>query len=375
MSIHDFAPILDNNLQYNDEFIRQAGVIVLGHHQDETGQQKTVLVGISNNSTELREYLKIYHREFENLQVSFIEIQEEELQLYSSSQSLNKADFSSFNNNEQFTDSPFPEEQQNPIVNLLNTILLESIGLNAQDVHFEQREDAGVIRITVANRSKILRRITPALFAPLINQIKILAEMNLLEKQLPQDASFRFAVGSKRIDIRVSAIQTLHGESVSLRILLPFTSAKSLEELGYKKSTLCFLKRVIREEHGLLLFCGPTGSGKSTSMNSLLREQNPDSKKIISIEDPIEIHNPYIEQIQVQEDLGVGFFQILKRVLRRSPDIILLGEIRDEETAALAVRAALSGHLVISTLHCAEAARGLSTPEESRSRTAFSGQP
>ena len=349
-------PLPDNHLQYNDEFIQRSGVIVLGHHQNEAGQQKTVLIGTSNNSPELREYLKIYHREFEHLNASFVEIQAEELQLYSSTQSLNKADFSSFNSDVQLADDLFSDSQQNPVINLLNNILLEAIRLNAQDLHFEQRESEGVIRITVANRSRILRRIASSLFVPLINQIKILAGMNLLENRLPQDAAFRFTVGARKIDIRVSVIRTIHGESMTLRILLPFAHARSLEDLGYRDSTLTFLKKIIQEEHGLLLFCGPTGSGKSTAMNSLLREQDPDSKKIISIEDPIEIHNPYIEQIQVQEDIGMGFSQILKRVLRRSPDIILLGEIRDESTAAIAVRAALSGHLIISTLHCAEAA-------------------
>ena len=360
LAIHDFMPLPDNHLQYDSAFIHQTGSIVLGHHQSAAINQTTVLVGISNNSPELRKYLRTYHRVFESYGVNFVTIQPEELQLYTNKKILDTADFSSFNSTEQCTGTPFSESQQNPILNLLTNIFLEAIRLGAQDLHFERREYEGVIRVTIAARSKIFRRIDSAIFNPLINQIKILAGMNLLERKFPQDASFRFGVGHKKTDIRVSAIHTLHGESLSLRILLPLTSNKTLSELGYRDSTVRFLKHIVQAEHGLLLFCGPTGSGKSTSMNSLIREQNPDNKKIISIEDPIEIHNPQIEQIQVQEDCGLGFSQILKRVLRRNPDIILLGEIRDAETASLAVRAALSGHLIMSTLHCAEAGEAFS---------------
>lgn len=364
-SIHDFMPLPDNHLQYKEEFIRRMGVIVLGHHQNEAGAPKTALIGLSNASSELREYLKIYHREFEDLSVAFVNIDMEELQLYASTKSLDKTDFSSFEENTDGQNQklfpagaapPSPDYQSNPISNLLNNILLESIRMSAQDLHFEPGESGGLVRICMSGRSRILRRIEPPLFIPLINQIKILSGINLLETHKPQDASFRFGAGNRNIDVRVSAIRTLHGESISLRILLPLASSKSLEELGYRNETLEFLKEVIHEEQGLLLFCGPTGSGKSTSMNSLLRKHDPERKKIISIEDPVEIHNPQIEQIQVQEEWGMGFAQILKRVLRRNPDIILLGEIRDEETASLAVRAALGGHLVMSTLHCAKAA-------------------
>jgi type II secretory ATPase GspE/PulE/Tfp pilus assembly ATPase PilB-like protein len=192
--------------------------------------------------------------------------------------------------------------------------------------------------------------------AAIISRIKILAEMNIAERRLPQDGRIRLRVGGRQIDVRVSTIPTLYGESVVMRILDKSTALLGLEELGMPPEPLARFRKLITRPHGILLVTGPTGSGKTTSLYAALSEIYSEEKKIITIEDPVEYQLTGVNQIHVRPQIGLTFASGLRHIVRQDPDVIMVGEIRDPETAEIAIQAALTGHMVFSTLHTNDAA-------------------
>jgi type II secretory ATPase GspE/PulE/Tfp pilus assembly ATPase PilB-like protein len=243
-----------------------------------------------------------------------------------------------------------------PIVNLVNSILIEAIRKRASDIHIEAASRDVVIRNRIDGYLQIVDRIDKDRFAGIASRIKIMANLNIMERRLPQDGRITVHIGDDIIDVRVSIIPIVDGESIVLRLFSKKKTPLNLDQLGLEAQGLTTLREMYRVNHGLVLVTGPTGSGKTTSLNAILREIRSDAVKIITIEDPVEYLTEGIDQIQTNEKIGLTFDSILRRVLRQDPDIIMVGEIRDVQTAELAMRAALTGHLVFSTLHTKDSA-------------------
>ncbi|MEK9201695.1 MAG: GspE/PulE family protein, partial [Patescibacteria group bacterium] len=238
-----------------------------------------------------------------------------------------------------------------PIKKIVATILRYATEGNASDVHIERTRDTIRVRFRVdgvLNTSLILPK---EAHAAVVARIKILASMPLDEKRKPQDGRFSAKIGGRKIDFRVSTFPTFYGEKVVMRILDQEKGVKKLDELGLSKKNLEAIRRAIKRPYGLILMSGPTGSGKTTTLYAMLNEINKEAQNVLSLEDPIEYSIEGVNQSQVRPEIGYTFANGLRTTLRQDPDIIMVGEIRDKETAQLAIQAALTGHLVLSTIH------------------------
>jgi len=243
-----------------------------------------------------------------------------------------------------------------PVVNLVNSILFEAVRSKASDVHVQPREDCIVVRERVDGVLFDTITIPKDYQDEVISRLKVLAKMNIAEKRLPQDGRASVQVGDRVIDLRVASLPTSFGERVVVRFLDKSARLYTLEELGMDAETLVRFRRLIKQEHGLLLVTGPTGGGKSTTLYAALQEINSKDLNVLTLEDPIEYQLDGISQTQINTKKGLTFASGLRNVLRQDPDIIMVGEIRDEETAIMAIQSALTGHFVFSTLHTNDAA-------------------
>jgi general secretion pathway protein E/type IV pilus assembly protein PilB len=247
------------------------------------------------------------------------------------------------------------------IIRFVNQVLKDAIELRASDIHLEPFEDELRIRYRIDGVLQEvpvpaqIKRFQPAIVA----RVKILSHLNIAEKRLPQDGRIKVRIETNEVDIRVSIIPMLHGEAVVMRLLRQNSSLKGARELGMKARELSCLERVLQLPHGIVLVTGPTGSGKTSTLYTALHEINDAERKIVTIEDPVEYQLKGVNQIQVSEKSGLTFARGLRSILRHDPDVILIGEIRDQETAQIAVQASLTGHLVFSTLHTNDAAGAL----------------
>ncbi|MHC4597752.1 MAG: type II secretion system ATPase GspE [Planctomycetota bacterium] len=247
------------------------------------------------------------------------------------------------------------------LIRLVNQIILEALDERASDIHIEPYEDGFRVRYRidgVLHTQPMPPRIRKFQSA-IISRLKIMANLNIAERRLPQDGRIRLKVGAREVDVRVSVIPMLLGEGIVLRLLDRSSIAYGLEELGMASDTLHTFQRVISEPYGIFLVTGPTGSGKTTTLYAALNKINKDADKIVTVEDPVEYQLPGINQIQVRPKIGLTFAHGLRSILRHDPDIIMIGEIRDLETAEIAVQAALTGHLVFSTLHTNDAPQAI----------------
>ncbi|MCC6231633.1 MAG: type II/IV secretion system protein [Verrucomicrobiales bacterium] len=243
------------------------------------------------------------------------------------------------------------------IIRFVNQVLRDAIELRASDIHLEPFEDELRIRYRIDGVLQEIpvppqiKRFQPAI----VSRVKILSHLNIAEKRLPQDGRIKIRVDAHEVDIRVSVIPMLHGEAVVLRLLRQSSTLRGMEDLGMDERELRSFRRVLALPHGIILVTGPTGSGKTSTLYTALNEINDAVRKIITIEDPIEYQLKGINQIQVSEKAGLTFARGLRSILRHDPDVVLVGEIRDQETAQIAVQASLTGHLVFSTLHTNDA--------------------
>lgn len=246
-----------------------------------------------------------------------------------------------------------------PIAKIVSTILEYAVTSRASDVHVEPQEDRVRVRYRIDGILYDKLSLPKGVQDAVISRIKILSEMKIDEHRIPQDGRFNFKVGSEEADLRISVVPTVFGEKIVLRLLRKTGGIPSLQELGLNGTSLKNLETTILRPHGIIIVCGPTGSGKTTTLYSILSRLNTTRVNIISLEDPIEYQIPGINQVQVNPAVGLTFASGLRSFLRQDPNIMLVGEIRDKETTELALQAALTGHLVFSTLHTSNAAGAL----------------
>ncbi|MBA65545.1 MAG: pilus assembly protein PilB [Candidatus Marinimicrobia bacterium] len=246
-------------------------------------------------------------------------------------------------------------DEDAPIVKLVNLIFMESIKERATDIHIEPMEKQVYIRIRIDGVLQTIMTPPVSSLSGLVTRIKILSNLNIAEKRLPQDGRFSIKAPGKDIDIRVSILPTVYGEKVVMRLLDKTGFDFNLTSLGFPKQNLGKFKKVIKQPYGMVVVSGPTGSGKSTSLYAALKEIKSESTNITTVEDPVEYQLDGVNQVQVFEDIGLTFGSTLRSILRQDPDVLLIGEIRDGETADIAVKFALTGHLVFSTVHANDA--------------------
>jgi len=242
-----------------------------------------------------------------------------------------------------------------PIIRLVNMFITRAIEGRASDIHIEPFEDELKVRYRIDGVLNDIESTPKRLQAAVVSRIKIMAKLNIAERRLPQDGRIRLKVSEREIDLRVSTIPTLHGESVVMRILHKEGIVIDLDLLGFPPKTLQNFNQLINKPNGILLVTGPTGSGKTTTLYGALDKINSPDKKIITVEDPVEYQLKGVNQIQVKPQIGLNFSNTLRHIMRQDPDIIMIGEIRDLETAEIAIQSALTGHLVFSTLHTNDA--------------------
>lgn len=245
--------------------------------------------------------------------------------------------------------------EEAPVIRLANLILVQAVKDRASDIHIEPFERSVRLRYRIDGS---LMDATPPpknLQVPLMSRLKIMSNLNIAERRLPQDGRMRIKVAGKDIDLRVSFLPTVHGEKCVLRVLDKANLSASIEKLGMDQETFRRFKAAVDAPHGLILVTGPTGSGKTTTLYSALNELNNPDYNIVTVEDPVEFQIPGINQVPVNKEIGLTFANSLRSILRQDPDICMIGEIRDSETAEIAVEAALTGHQVLSTMHCNDA--------------------
>ncbi len=238
-----------------------------------------------------------------------------------------------------------------PVVRLVNSIIKQAINARASDIHIEPFEDILRIRFRIDGDLQEVMRPAKQTHGAIVTRIKIMAKMNIAERRLPQDGRVEMESGGKELDLRISTIPTIYGEKVVMRILDRSNFLKDRSQLGFYSENLKRFDEVIKNNNGIILVTGPTGSGKSTTLYTILSEINKTNNNIITVEDPVEYRMHGINQVQVNSKAGLTFASGLKSMLRQDPDIIMVGEIRDGETAEMSIRAAVTGHLVLSTLH------------------------
>lgn len=245
-----------------------------------------------------------------------------------------------------------------PVVQVVNALFAEAARAGASDLHLESTADGLRARMRLDGVLHDMQRLGPEFRAAVISRLKVLAELDIAERRLPQDGRMRIRAGEQWLDVRVSTLPALHGESVVLRLLDgggDEGAARTPESLGLHESILTPWRALVKRQTGLLLVSGPTGSGKTTTLHASLRERSTPDVKVVSVEDPVEYRLEGVVQLPTNTRGGFGFAQALRAVLRHDPDVILVGEMRDAETAEIAVRAALTGHLVLSTVHTTDA--------------------
>lgn len=242
-----------------------------------------------------------------------------------------------------------------PVISLVNQILVEAIRRNASDIHIESYEHSSRVRLRVDGVLLDVIQVPPEIKRPLIARIKIMAKLDIAESRLPQDGRIKIKVGAGEVDFRVSTMPCLFGEKAVLRLLAKGNLNWSLSKLGFESRSLELFRKGIAQPNGMVLVTGPTGSGKTTTLYAALAEVNSPKENISTVEDPVEYNLDGVNQVQVNKDIGLTFASVLRAFLRQDPDTILVGEIRDLETAEVAIQAALTGHLVLSTIHTNDA--------------------
>lgn len=295
-------------------------------------------------------FKKIDTEQFQNEITSCYEVSDDEtnLVLEGMEQSL---DLSMLIDELPQTDDLLANQDDAPIIRLLNALFSQAIKEKASDIHIETFEDRVNVRMRIDGILRSTLKIPRTLAPQVISRIKVMAKLDIAEKRLPQDGRLALKIGEHSIDVRISTLPSNHGERIVMRILDKKSSGLDLSKIGLSQSNLDKMNKIIKHPHGIILVTGPTGSGKTTTLYGMLNTLNQESRNILTIEDPIEYDLPGIGQTQVNTKINMNFSTGLRAILRQDPDIVMIGEIRDLETAEIAVQASLTGHLVLSTLH------------------------
>ncbi|WP_250657377.1 GspE/PulE family protein [Alkalimarinus coralli] len=245
--------------------------------------------------------------------------------------------------------------EEAPVIELVNNIISQALEERASDIHIEPEEDTFDVRYRIDGVMFTNRTLPKQRYYAIASRLKLISGIDIAERRLPQDGRIGTRINGLELDVRVSSLPGVHGESIVMRLLPKERQDMVLDRLGFLPDHLSLLRQWVAQPHGIVLVTGPTGSGKSTTLYSALDESNDGVKKMITVEDPVEFRLPHITQVQVHSDIGLTFSAALRSILRQDPDVIMIGEIRDLETAEIAVQSALTGHLVLSTLHTNDA--------------------
>ncbi|MDR0910410.1 MAG: GspE/PulE family protein [Spirochaetaceae bacterium] len=348
-SIQDFMPLPEKE-QHSYQFIEETGLIVL-----KTDNEHVYLGYAHENYIIHSNLLSRFHLK----KLVFYPILHNELIQWLGEEAIRQSRQSDTESGKAAnTDSMTLDTLANdaPIVNLVNALCIEGIRKGASDIHIETMEGKMQVRYRIDGALINTKEYAVQYFKAVSSRIKVMANLNILENRMPQDGRITVETDSEKIDFRVSIIPVTSGESIVLRILGRKNCAAGFEELGFSAKQIETLHKMLSSPQGLVLVTGPTGSGKTTTLNTMLKILSSSERKIISIEDPVEYSVPGVNQIQINEKIGLSFDVLLRRVLRQDPNIIMIGEIRDKATADIAIRAALTGHLVLSTMHTNDAA-------------------
>ncbi len=298
---------------------------------------------------------------FERLKNKFLEIQTgsefEEMSTATEELIEVESDLLEFIRNSQ---DLLSSEESAPIIKLVNSLFFQALKKEASDIHIENGERKGEVRLRIDGALKKHLDLDKMIIGLVINRIKVISNLDISEKRVPQDGRTQISISGKTLDVRVSVLPTYHGERVVMRILAQSEHIPTLESLGFQEDITKSLYRLLTHSHGMFLVTGPTGSGKSTTLHACLQHIATPDKNIITVEDPVEYNADNISQIQVNDKVGLTFSAGLRSILRQDPDIIMVGEIRDSETADIALRSALTGHLLLSTLHTNDSTSSLS---------------
>ncbi len=297
---------------------------------------------------------RLYNRYLEERTDKTIESMQDEKEELAAEDDLSLTDFL------RTSSDILASEESAPIIKFVNALFYQAIKKKASDIHIEVQEKRGEVRFRIDGMLVKNAELDKRVVSLIVSRIKVISNLDISEKRIPQDGRTQIKIAGETLDVRVSVLPTFYGERVVMRLLMQSSQIPHIDELGFREEIMGDIKRLLRSSHGIILVTGPTGSGKTTSLHSFLREVESPQKNILTVEDPVEYKSDSISQIQVNEKVGLTFANALRSILRQDPDVIMIGEIRDEETAAIAVRAALTGHLVFSTLHTNSAAATIS---------------
>ena len=338
--IKEFSSFRNIAEQYSDAFIKSQKAVIAENNENEL----KILCAESSDCTQ--EFFTKIH----NGKAILIEkVKDTEF-----SEFIGKYVEVSFESTEIQTKSEFSLEEISsdaPCVNIINAICLEAIRRNCSDIHIQNTASSVNIRFRIDGVLQTVKVLNRSVLQPLVNRIKVMSGLNVMENRLCQDGRMSVSADGKNYDFRVSVVPCVGGQSIVLRLFNIEEKALSLEELGFSPDNYKKLSNALHLSNGLILATGPTGSGKTTTLHALLSKMDRKHLKIVSIEDPVEKELEGVDQIQINDEIGLTFESTLRRILRQDPDVIMVGEIRDKETAELCVRASLTGHLVLSTLH------------------------
>lgn len=344
VSLSEFKEELKSNHHYPVTYMKNLSIIKLKESEDE------VIIGhVYRLKHHNRRDLERFHtgKTLRFLWINLSELNAWLSRSYSNSSKTTNTDLSEHDLNRLANDAP--------VINLTNAIIIDGINRGASDIHIEKYRDELHLRYRIDGVLISDNHLDSTMYPYLSSRIKIMANLNIMEQRKPQDGRISVTLEKQEIDLRISIVPLADGESIVIRLFTKKEQIFGLEDLGFSGSNLQNLYRAISYPFGLILITGPTGSGKTTTLNALLQLLNDNQRKIITIEDPVEYRVGGVNQIEVKHDIGLDFSEILRRVLRQDPDIIMIGEIRDRETAELVVQAAMTGHLVLSTLHTNDA--------------------
>jgi type II secretory ATPase GspE/PulE/Tfp pilus assembly ATPase PilB-like protein len=341
--LSDFEPLPEGTDQFPLEFVESRGALKLRERDG------TVTVGLTDLDDDL---LKSELSFFLKASLHFLAVDKQELAEYLGRQFSHVSSTHSAPDEKLLLDKLANDA---PVVNLVNNILLEGIRLGCSDIHFESGPRNVRIRYRIDGVLRTGRTLSKDVFPSLSSRVKVMANLNIIERRQPQDGRLSVNAGGRDVEFRVSIVPLADGESIVLRFFQRQGGVPTLESLGFSPQYLGDLRLASKSTNGLILITGPTGSGKTTTLNALIQELSREDNKVITIEDPVENVIDGVNQIQTNEAIGLGFDTILRRLLRQDPDILMVGEIRDRKTADLSLRSALTGHLVLSTMHTNDA--------------------